>query len=258
MRTHGKKEWTDRKELSSRSSILASVLCMERLSACVPSLPGTAWWCIWSTAPGPQGSPPSGSSGDSLEVVWPRTVPSFVRFPDVSWEWSLLCCPCFPWEMLLNWAATSWPVLCLTYNGKEKRQGLHLGISFCLKVWIILLISVDFVLFWFGFFSKKKDQLHFPQIARKKLHSACFHIMPSWCTSAWRNYDLFNSTINITWCFQSASFAQGRKVFQKKTWDLQHCEFFQTPYSEQIHVKLQFFCLPLWLLLTWRVRRRVC
>lgn len=123
------------------------------LPVCVQSLPGTAWWCIWSTASGPQECP-------SLLEVWVtawkqcgqgQSLP-LVRLESdsqtVLWEWSILGWPCFPWEMRLNWGTTSWPVLCPDISW-ERCQGLHLGICFCLKVWDFF---VDFWGFWLCLF----------------------------------------------------------------------------------------------------------
>lgn len=70
---------SEQTELSSRNSILASVFCVERLSACLCAVSHWHGLMVYMKhsirAPGM--SLPPGSVSDSLEVVWPRAAPSF-------------------------------------------------------------------------------------------------------------------------------------------------------------------------------------
>lgn len=57
---------------------MTSVFCVERPPPVyVLSLPGTDDGVYEAQHQGPKNVPLSGSSGDSLEIVWPRAAPSF-------------------------------------------------------------------------------------------------------------------------------------------------------------------------------------
>lgn len=87
MSTYGIKQWTDRKELSSSSSVLTPVFRVERHSACLCAVSLALLDGAYEAQhQGPENVSPPGSSGDSLEVEWPRAAPSsgelWVRLPD--------------------------------------------------------------------------------------------------------------------------------------------------------------------------------